>query len=253
MEKTLQALYDEATVKAGRVAQAMNEHAAKKELTEVKKAAKNAMDKYNGELAKQTYIKWAETGNAIETAIRTYWLPDAKRVTYKTDEDTNYTTVEISDAKIPVNLPTMHTVLGEDKFASANWFDRCQKLAFIVANALNKNLGDSPAFQYVVTEAARAFNFSEDAKPDSVSSMCKALQNVADAILFIPVEDKKGNTVNQIKMDSRAWHFISNAMTREGKGIGAIEVVGTAKMSDLVMQAMNRIITNDKFSVEQSK
>lgn len=248
--QTLAQLMEDVTKKAGDCAKAINEGKPQKEIKTLRKAASDAMTKYNEQVAFTVYKEWAEKGDAIQTALRTLYVPGAKKISYKSNAS-EYTYVEVSDAKIKINLPEMQTVIGIQHFHEEDWFTKVGSLAWIIANAVNKNLGDNPAFAYRVSEAAKVFRFSDAADITSIKSIVSALQQTADGILFIPTTTKKGKDVNAIKMTSASWWYIRESMTKQGKEPGHVDIYGEDKMSELVADAMHVIMTTDKFVADQ--
>ena len=255
-QRLLDTLMQDARNRGAAYAKAYNEGGKKKsELSALKKAAGAAIDKYNSALEKQTYKQWNDEGDAVKTAVRTRFIPGAKKMQYKTDDD-NYMTVEInSNDKYLCNLPMMQTVLGADVFSDSSWFAKCGKLAYLVSNYIAERLGCG-CFEYSTTQAMRDFEFPDGIDPLSDDGVVMALQQVIDAILYIDDPENPGKNLikTTLAKDKRGrwyspeWQHIREAMT-EAVEMGKINIVNTGKFTKLVLDAMHLIMTNGNFSV----
>lgn len=244
----LEELYADMSAKAGEACAAMNEGKPQKAIKNLQKIAKDAEKAYNAEVERLQYRAWNEEGNPVEIAIRERYVRNGKKVSYKATDTGRYYQ-EISDCTFLVDLLTMETVLGVEKFHAENWFTKVSKLAVLLANAKNKQLSNDPTFQYLVDEAVDEFNFAEDVDVTSNASAVKALQQTVDAILFLPIKNKKGVEVNRIKVDSRAWVYIQDCMTKQAKDPGDLGISDTGKMCELVTHAMYCIMIGKPFKV----
>lgn len=250
MESTInkmQEFYDDVVEKAGIAAAAINAGKPEKETSKLKKAATDAMATYNTEAARVAFVKWAEEGNPIEQAVRTYYVPEAKKVMFKKAKGTEQVYVEYGPAEIAIDLFQLEDVVGKDKFHDPDWFKPVENLALLIANATNKDMGGNIAFAYAVSEAAREFKFSEEADPKSAKSMAKALQQTVDGILYLPVADQSGRELNGLKVTTAAWHYIRESMTKRGKKPGSVQIMSPAAACELVLDVMYIIINNKKF------
>lgn len=246
---------------ASNYAKAYNNKEKKSTLKALKKMANEACNTYNLELSKATYRQWAKEGDAVKTAIRSLYVPNAQRLSFKTDDD-DYMTVVLSDTQYEVNLPQMQATLGAGVFADSDWFNKCEKLAFIVANALNEHLNDSAMFNFNIAEASKEFSFPKGIDPLSDEGVVHALQCVFDSILFIPEnggengksKSKKKNAgenliKTRVKEDKRGvkysveWQYIRESMTQNG-GVGVVTVCNTGKFTSYILHAMHLILTS---------
>ena len=245
-----QNLFDAIINAAAMYSNAYNERGHKKsELKQLRKAATLAVDAYNDQLEKDTYLEWNDEGNPVKTAIRTGKVP-AKRLQFKTNDD-DYMTVVINDGTRDVNLPMMQAVLGKDVFSEPDWFKKMEALAYLVATNVGSKFGHT--FNYKVEEASRNFDLGAD--PTSDESCITALQEVFDAILFIEDKETGKNKIHiETSVDNRGnvcaapWTTIRESMTGE-IGWNQVGIVNTGKFSNLVMRAMNGIMTNGDFSI----
>lgn len=255
MEKTREEMAKEVLMKAIEYTKAYNEGGHKKtELKSLKDAATAELNNYNSAVEKATYRKWKLEGDPVKTAVRVCMIEGAKRLNYKTDDD-NYMTVKLVDADYYVNLPQMQATLGADVFHDPNWFYKCEKLIYLVANDINDRLIDDPTFSYKIDAASEKFNFPADVDPLTTEGAIIAMNQVFDAILFID-DGNGGNLVNS-KMhttrhgdiDSPEWRFIRESMTSES-GKASVKICNTGKFSNLILRAMNVVLTNGDFVLE---
>lgn len=245
---TLEELYNDLSEKAGKACTAMNDGAPQKDITALKQAARKAETAYNAEAARQKFLAWADAGDPLEEAIRERYVDTGKKAYYKTT-DTGRFFVEINDYKFKCDLIHLRDTLGIERFHETNWFTKVQKLALLLANALNENLSKNPQFRYAVDEAAETFEFADGADLSSNASILKALQQTVDSILFLPTKNKKSEEVNRIKVIQPAWVFIAQSMTRQGADPGHVAISGTGKMTELVVDAMHCLLTGKKFKL----
>lgn len=254
--KRIENLYDEMQNRAIEYVKAYNDRkSTKKELKSLKKLATDKMDTYNLELSKETYKEWAENGgNAVETGIKTRFVPGCKRVRFPTN-DNDVMSVEFVERKYPVNLPQMMATLGAGAFASPDWFKLVEKFAYLMANNLNKMLADSVTFKYQIEEASQAFSI-DGVDLDAIAWRSAIIQKIFDSILFIPDESGNNTIRATICQDNygrdvvREWEYITNAMTRDGElGKGELVVGGTGKMTEYIANAMHNNMTGEAFGL----
>lgn len=254
----LNEMMENVTAKAIAYVKAYNDGKKKSELKALKTAATNAVNEYNLELSKATYRRWAKEGDAVKTAIRVLYIPGARSIKYKTDDE-NYMTCILSDANFEVNLPQMQATLGTKAFADPKWFNKCEKLAYIVANAINEHMGNSAMFNYGIEDASKEFSFPEGMNPLDDEGVVYALQSVFDAILFIEDEDAPGNNLikTRIKKDSRGnafsveWQYIRESMTANS-GVGKVAVCNTGRFTSYILHAMHVILTSGDIGFEST-
>lgn len=241
-QKTLSELYEEMESRAAHVCAVKNNPASTNvEITAAKKVAKSKEDAYNAQAEKEAYKAWQEEGNPVELAIKAYYLPGVKKIQYSVQRKTGKNVFKISDAEIPVDLVELKNTCGMGVFHEENWQAGCEKLAILTANAVNEDLGNDPEFKIEVSEAAKEFNFAENADPRSKNSMTTALQEVTDRILFIEDKDSKGNPVNAIKMHPERWTAIREHITSEGKAKNETNFHGTQIIRLVAKEIGNQI------------
>lgn len=248
MANTLKTLYDEAIERANEVVTAMNAHEPQSKIKELKKASKAAVDTYNEKVAEAYYAELAEKHgqDAIKVALEAEEtaVPNVIGISFKvTESDVAF----FSETKptIKLNLIKMEKTIGREHFHNPAWFSRINVLARLMAVALNKELGGSATFQYIVDDAAKEFDLGETADPTSNASMVKAFQKVIDDILWVGDKtDKKGNPVNDAKFTSKHWAYIRECMSRQGGKIGEVLYGSPLKCCELVCDSINMILTN---------
>lgn len=251
----LKLLMDSVMEKAGAYAKAYNEHQKKPVLKALKKSATDAVNGYNLELSKATYRQWAKEGDPIKTAIRTLYIPGAKKLKFKVDDEDYMTVIADDFNDYEVNLPMMQATIGASAFTNPGWFAQCQKLMFLVSNTLNEHFNDSPMFKLSIDDAAKAFEFPDGIDPLSDEGVVHALQMVYDSILLIPDPDSGENVIKtRLKQDkhgkfySTEWDYIRESMTANG-GVGKVDVCDTGKFSSFILHTMHLILTNGTISL----
>lgn len=247
-EKSLSVMYAEVTVAADNVVAAINNGSTQKEIKALKKVLKSAVDVYNENLAKEYYRTLAaEHGkDAVKVALTRdeISVPNAIGVSIKVNDDDNTASYTVTKPIIRINLIDMQDAIGKEYFHNPTWFSRISALANLMAVALNKGLGDNPAFKYVVDEAAAEFKFDESANPTSKASMVKAFQAVIDDILWVgEIVNKKGVPVNDLKFEGRDWTFIEQCMTKEGTSTDDVVIGTPAKCTMLIAKCIHNIMT----------
>lgn len=248
MADTLKTLYDEAIERANEVVVAMNAHEPQSKIKELKKASKAAVDTYNEKIAEVYYARLAADHgpDAVKVALEANEtaVPDVIGISFKVTES-DVALMTVTNPIIKLNLIKMEKTIGREFFHNPAWFSRINVLARLMAVALNKELGGSATFQYVVDEAAKEFELDESANPTSNASMVKAFQKVIDDILWVGDKtDSKGNPVNGIKFDGRNWAYIRECMSRQGSKVGEVLYGSPSKCCELVCDSINMILTN---------
>jgi hypothetical protein len=253
---SVKTLLDKATSRAVNYAKAYNEHKTKKsELKAMRKLAVEALDDYNLELSKATYKQWAKEGDPVKTAIRSRVIPGALRFQFKTDDD-DYMTIVTRDKVYDVNLPMMQATIGADVFADPCWFNKAEKLAFLVATRLNRFTGNDVNFRYAIKEASKEFDFPAEINPLSDDGVVHALQCVFDSILYIDNPDNPGSNLihTTLEQDSdgtyyaKEWQVIRESMTRDN-GVNSVAICNTSKFTGYILNAMHGVLTNGAFGI----
>ena len=220
---------------ASEYAKGYNSHLKKSELKKLKSNAKDTLDAYNLELEKYTYRIWTrDEENAVKTAIRTRFIPNAKKCKFKTD-DNDYMTVQFStDDSYKVNLPMMQVTIGAEHFANVKWFNMLEKFAYLFATKLNKDITGSDEFTYQIEDASQVFKFEKGLNPLSDEGLITAVQKIIDAILFIKGEDGE-NIIKLVKKEDElgrayasACKVITESMTKQGSKVGEVFICDTS-------------------------
>jgi len=248
-KEKLEDLYSTLCVRAEAQANALNQGVTEAESKKYKDEAKEALDAYNKAATTMAYESWHNGDDSIQTMIKAGYIPGLKRYSCKQDKTSGIYKATVSDTKGKISLVGYQMIIGKGDFHDPEWFIKAQKLAYIVANALNDALGKVEGFSYAVDEAAKAFDFAENADPKSTRSVVSALQQVADSILFIPTKTKAGAEVNTLKMRSIEWGYIRECMTRQGTDIGSVVIGNTEKMAELVADVMYLMLNGKGYSI----
>lgn len=257
----METMLNEVTNKAAAYAKAYNDGGKKKsELKALRKAATGELDRYNLELSRETYRQWAVEGAPVYTAIRTRVIPGAKKLQFKTDDEDYMTVIIAENTEYEVNLPMMQATIGADAFSDPKWFNKAERLAFLIATHLNEHMGNAASFQYAINKASAEFSFPEGIDPLTDDGVVYALQCVFDAILFI--DDSTGTGKNLIhttlQQDNRGeyyakeWQVIRESMTRAA-GVNKVEICNTGKFTSYILNAMHGILTNGSFGLIAEK
>lgn len=235
-----------------RYVEGYNEGEKKSRLKTLKSVAADAIKKYNDAMERETYREWAEGGNPVKVACRTLKIPDGVRVSYKVDDDTDKMSATFKDADIFVSLPMMQHVLGDGVFNCADWFQKCEKLAYMYAGHLAEILG-MEKFKYPIQKISKEFNFPDDVNVYSEEGIIRGLQAVFDAILYI---DPEATGTNLITARSKvvngatvvpAWTYIKNCMSTYDKAGSCLRLCNTGNFSYIVLETMHKIMMHREF------
>ena len=242
--------YEAMETKASELADAYNEGSSEPIIKAKKKALTEAVDAYNQENEEYYYSCLVEKhgDDALKIGVRDYYIPGAKKAQAKKDRESGRYEGKIGGTKIPINLRTFQRLHGATPyFHEEDWFVKAQAFAFIVANALNDDLGKDPSFSYAVEAAAKEFKFADDANPASQSSGLKALQACVDAVVFIELQNSGKNELKCIK---KHWKFVREAMTRKtANAKGKISIVNTAAMAALICELTSVMLGDGNVSL----
>lgn len=216
-------------------------------LRDMKSVAQKAVKDYNSTLEHLTYMMWAEEGDMVRTALRTYYIPNAQTVTFPEDKNTGIVSAMFKPVDVRVNLMTAAQVCGNEVFANDRWFDRVQALGNIIADDLHSEINPHSPFHYDVTSAAREFGFKYTDDMTKREKSIAALQQTIDSILFIPT--KADPAKNRIGADGPAWSFVRECMTGHGPKTGQVIILPPCRMCELIAEAMHVYITNGMISL----
>lgn len=231
------------------VADALNEGTPEKDMKPLKDAVREAATDYNTTNERYYYHLLVDTfgQDALMEGVKAFYLPGAKKASQRKDKRGHYLSKVADDKDAKIDLLEFMDTCGIEKFAHEDWYTRVQKFAYIVANAINKELGNDPAFTYMVDDAAKKFEFAPDADPASANSGRKALQTCVDGILFLPSE--KDADKNALCVGKKHWRFVREVMTRKGRGKGQVIVAGTADIAGMVAEVTSILLDPDKGDV----
>ena len=226
-----------------------------KERDEAKKELRSLKDSYNESAEKLAYFQWAEEASTpqecMEAALRAIHIPNIKNASVKMSKKLGVYVASVDDARPSqsnrVNLINLRKTLGVEYFAREDWFDCVQSIALAYVAHLAKN-AEVGSYSYP-TEISKTFAFKEGADPLSKTSMIRALQETVDAILFIPTENKKGETVNAIKVDGRDYTYLKEAFTKEGNDVGHIDLKDTQNTARLIAQIIHMRLEGKSYTM----
>lgn len=250
LEEQVATKYDAMEAASEAVAAAYNDGKPERELKPLKDACKNAVGDYNGTNEELWYnrLMLQHGSNALMEGIKTFYVPGAKKAKQPENKKTGRRVSKIEDDKtVPIDLLAFMDAVGVEQFHSSDWYTKVQSFACIIANAINKSLGNDPDFKYEVDAAAKEFAFAADANPASAKSGRIALQAVTDAIVFVPSETDPEK--NAIEIGRKDWQWVRETMTAKGKGKVTLAVMGTTKVASLVAEVISGILCGNTISV----
>jgi len=242
---------------AAAYADAYNNGSNRKTLKALKSKATEAVKEYNLALSRSYYRQLAKQGEPVKAAIRSLYVPGTKRLQFKTDDEDRMVAILRDDKTYEVSLPMMQATIGAGAFNDAKWFNKAEKLASLMANVLNDRTIQSSLFKYDIAQASHDFNFGDGVDPYSNEGVITALQEVFDAILFIPDEDHAERNLihTHMKVDkagqynSVEWEYIKHSMIGNG-GVGQLVVQNTGKFTGYILHCMHLNMTNGDYGIE---
>lgn len=242
--KTLEELYSELVAEAVKAVEIANDkEKTDADLKAAKKLMQEALNRYNDKAACDAYTAWAAEGSPVYTALKTLYVPQAKTARLTRDKESGDMKYTIDDNKtLKIDLNKMMETIGSEHFHDRRWVGGAQKMCFILAGNLSKELGCRADFQHFLKEAGKAFEFAPDADLTSNNSAVKALQTVVDMIIFDPIENKKGEMVNKYKMEKKHFAYLQQCITRQGKNPGEVLMGNPGKLAELVCDLMYCVI-----------
>ena len=246
MEKTLAQYEAEMVEAAEKVVSVLNNKEADDEtLKKAKDALKGATAAYNKKAAEDAYVGWSQEygEHAVREAIRAFYVPKSKKVSTKRNKTTGRYEYKVNDAEIRINLKDMMDTIGaKGYFPDEKWFGAMQRLCFIMAANVNRDLMLKDAeFSGYLKAAGLAFKFAPDADFTSNRSCKKALQQTVDMILFEKNPEKEG-LVNKYEINSQDLAYIDRLLCDEGQP-DEIIMRNTGRVIDLVVNCLFRKIT----------
>lgn len=130
------------------------------------------------------------------------------------------------------------------------WQYKVEKLGFLLCLRVAKDIGLTAA---EVAKISDSYWLDEKAKelemggtPTSNTQVCKLLQTVIDAILF--VDDGKGG--NKFKCNSHDVAYMDKVYSRRSKQILTVRVAKTSFVHAIVADVLHRIVTGKKYGVD---
>ena len=247
-EKTLEMLYDELKEAAVKAAETANDPDASDELIKQAKVVMNdRLLRYNRQAAKVAYLNWNTMEHPVVEALKTLYVPDAKRATVRKDRKTGKYIAAVNDDKeYKIDLNEMMKTIGAEKFQDRRWFAACQKAVYIIAGNLSKDLGNSKEFLHYLDEAGKAFNFSEEVDPTSNNSCVKALQFIVHAI--VPEASREGDLKEKFTVVKKDWIYIRESLTKNG-GVGKVVMSDTSKIVEFVEDVLYCHLNDIKYEL----
>ena len=247
--KTLTEMLDDVRIATVAYADAYNAKKPDAELKALKKCATDALNAYNLRVSEETYRKWAEEGDAVKQALSRMYIPGAKKITYRPNKTTGVMNATIKDnPRYRCSLTRMQQTIGAEHFHESDWFDKLQALCLMMANAVKSQFGVTD-LEYTVSQAAKVFKFADNANLSSNTSATKALQQVVDSILYIPVTDAKGRTVNDIKCKTSHYSYIREILTTGGDEPGDIGIYDCTRVEGLIQDVIYMILNKKGYNL----
>ena len=149
-------------------------------------------------------------------------------------------------------------ILDVEEIACKSIFNNSQWIHWV--NALNHAVYSMKCDQMGITKKSKklkSYKISAVANTlnlESVTSKIgatKAIQSVLDAILFVPVIDKKGNEVNSFKVDGRdVTALLDNYTKWSSKEINTVVFPTEQTFRTMLMRVFHRVITSGEYSAE---
>lgn len=241
--KTLAQFEQEMKEAAEKVDATMNNPLSDDEtIKKAKDTLKGAVAAYNKKAAEDFYQDMAtEHGEfAVREAIRTLYVPKSVKASTKKSKKTGKFSTAINPCDIRINLMDMMTKIGsEGFFPDAKWFGAVQRLAFIMAANLNKELAaENSEFGHILKAAGQAFEFAPDANFTSNRSCKKAMQKTIDMILYEEDPEKGDGVDNKYKINSAWLEYVNDLLCEEGDRPDEVVMRNSDKMADLVLNVL---------------
>lgn len=150
------------------------------------------------------------------------------------------------DGEKQINLVKFCEYCGQDTL----WRYKVEKLGFLLTLRAAKDLKlpDTDVAKihkmYRIDDIARKEDMG--ATPDSNNQLCKLLQKVIDAILYVD----NGSGKNVYACNSHDVGYLLRAFSRKGKERLTIRVSDAKALHGLIVDVMHRIITGGKYGLE---
>lgn len=206
---------------------------------------KETEGEYAAEKATEVFNDLAKTENPIKAAIEKHsYLVIGHRNEREEGVVTGFSLVEDKVRQIDLVKFCKHNKLDTAWQYMVERFN--QLLALRAANELKlskaqiKKLSDS----FYMNKLAKAVEMGET--PDSNTSICKQLQMIIDAVLFI--DNGKGK--NSVKANNHDVAYLLMCYTKRGKNKLSVAVAKNSFVHSLVMDIMHRIVTGKTYDLE---
>ncbi len=207
----------------------------------------------NGALTHYSFVSMSQTENPLMTAIEMRHVKRYKVSAIK--EDDIITGYKLEEGTGVLNFLDFAKFCKDRKITcgTGNWVVELQRFAILLTL---HELGDlttakKSSKMLKVTETGYAkkilADFASKSKDEvSKTDLTKELQNVIDAMVYIPVLDKKGEEVNQVKASSRSASFIVKGFTkRSNKFDGYLETSRLQTLAYDVAVVISKILAKD--------
>ncbi len=218
------------------------------EIAEARQELSKALEELNGDIKLAKYREFDSVLDAIKAGSIT--IKSIKQI-----KDSKL--FELCDKMIVIDLKEFEESRPEASFVNGQWIHWAQALNHAIYEMVMRELGIkqiSPRLQkWKVSAIARELNIVSILKNGELSKngAKSALQQVLDAIVFIESKDKKGQTVNQFKVDGRDINALLRNYTKwSSNTINGVVFPNDATFRRMLMRIFHRIVTGKDYIAE---
>ena len=218
------------------------------EIAEARQELSNAIEELNTEYKAARFNEFDTVLDAIKEGV-------IKVVSIKRQKNSNL--FELSEKIEVIDLKEFEEARPKASFANGQWIHWAQALNHAIYQMVMKELGVkqiSPRLQkWKISAIARELNLVSILENGKLSKngAKSALQQVLDAIIFIESKDKKGQIVNQFKVDGRDINALLRNYTKwSSSTINGVVFPNDATFRRMLMRIFHRIVTGKDYIAE---
>lgn len=234
-------------------------------LAQAKADGEKAVDALNTYIVEKMYEEFLAAENPMLAAVRK-GVYNARTFKITQGKKGGVSTASIGKKLVSIDLTDFED--SADRMVSINgqWRYWCEGFRKLLVQRLAydfmKEGEDKAKFDEAWKAKASSMGLSADgedfynaaetpADPISYTQLGKQLQRIVDAIVWVPMKDKKGNEVNSFKVTSQDVKYICALVNKESNvnSVG-IKVVATSQVIAKITRAIHRMVNNLEYDVE---
>ena len=223
---------------------------ARKQIAELTGTFKDRASDLNAAMQAEEFAILRDAEDPMMAAILKLMIPSAS-VAFRKDKETEVEAWGIFDSAKVINLVAFENFCSKKTIAhTVGWRYKAENVARLLSAHVTEEIGTAAQVEallknFKMSKTAKAAHGTQTAKPTSMTTLTKLLQELVDMILFKATEDGKG--LNQYKVTSKDASFMLFLACKEAKKPKTATMPTASTVIKLTVQIINQIVTKSGY------